>query len=261
MSSEKDASNPATKVLFVTEDDPLYVIQFFDVFFKEYPKDEIDVIGITVVDAFHEPIWKTAWRMYKFYGPIDFVRLGCRFVWTKLKGRSIKTIAQEAGINVIDTHSVNDASYIEEIKRLNPEVIASVAAPEVFKEEILNAPSKACVNIHSGRLPIYRGMMPNFWQLLHQEEHATITIHEMAEQLDAGGIISTKAFPLREKDTLNRVIIGTKQEGARLMIDVLSDFDTKFASKQTLDMSEAKYFSFPTPKDVKALRRVGHKML
>lgn len=261
MSSEKETSNPTTKVLFVTEDDPLYVIQFFDVFFKEYPRTDIDVIGITVVDAFHEPIWNTAWRMLKFYGPIDFVRLGFRFVRTKLTGRSIKTIAEEVGIKVIDTPSVNDANYIEEIKKLNPEVIASVAAPEVFRKEILNTPSKACINIHSGRLPIYRGMMPNFWQLLHQEEHATITIHEMAEKLDAGGIISTKAFPLREKDTLDRVIVGTKQEGARLMIEVLAEFDKTFASKQSLDMSEAQYFSFPTPKDVKALRRVGHKML
>ncbi len=261
MSSEKDATNPTTKVLFVTEDDPLYVIQFFDVFFKEYRKEEIDVIGITVVDAFHEPIWKTAWRMFKFYGPIDFVRLGFRFVVTKLRGRSIKTIAEAAGIKVIDTHSVNDASYIKEIKKLSPEVIASVAAPEVFKKDILNTPSKACINIHSGRLPIYRGMMPNFWQLLHKEEHATITIHEMAEKLDAGGIISTKAFLLRERDTLDRVIIGTKQEGAKLMIKVLSTFEKTFASKQMLDMSDAQYFSFPTPKDVKAFRRLGHKML
>ena len=261
MSSEKENSNQATKVLFVTEDDPLYVIQFFDVFFKEYPRNDIDVIGITVVDAFHEPIWNTAWRMLKFYGPIDFVRLGCRFVWTKLKGRSIKSLAEEAGIRVIDTHSVNDTVYIEQIKKLAPEVIASVAAPEVFKKDILSVPSKACINIHSGRLPIYRGMMPNFWQLLHQEEHATITIHEMAEKLDAGGILSTQAFPLHKKDTLDRVIVGTKQEGARLMIDVLVNFDRTLASKQSLDMTEAQYFSFPTPKDVKALRRVGHKML
>ena len=112
MSSEKETSNTTTKVLFVTEDDPLYVIQFFDVFFKEYPRTDIDVIGITVVDAFHEPIWKTAWRMLKFYGPIDFVRLGFRFVRTKLTGRSIKTIAEEVGIKVIDTPSVNDTSFI-----------------------------------------------------------------------------------------------------------------------------------------------------
>ena len=40
------------RILFVTEDDPLYVIQFFKVFFSEYPRDKLDIIGTTVVDAF-----------------------------------------------------------------------------------------------------------------------------------------------------------------------------------------------------------------
>ena len=104
-------------------------------------------------------------------------------------------------------------------------------------------------------------MMPNFWQLLHGEPHATITIHEMAAKLDAGGIIQTLEFPLKEKDSLDRVIVGTKQEGARLMIDVLTSIGKGKLDATPLDMSNASYFSFPQPKDVKALRKRGHTML
>ena len=49
------------RVLFITEDDPLYVIHFFDVFFDEYPRDEFEVVGITDlstilrVDAWRPP--------------------------------------------------------------------------------------------------------------------------------------------------------------------------------------------------------------
>ena len=81
MSSPKTNTDPhptehdSLRVLFVTEDDPLYVIEFFRVFFAEYPRDKLDVIGITIVDAFHEPIWKTANRMLNFYGFIDFITL------------------------------------------------------------------------------------------------------------------------------------------------------------------------------------------
>jgi hypothetical protein len=42
-----DAARPL-RVQFITEDDPLYVIRFFDVFLAEYPRDEFDVIGITI---------------------------------------------------------------------------------------------------------------------------------------------------------------------------------------------------------------------
>ena len=162
---------------------------------------------------------------------------------------------------MIDTKSVNAPSYIDLTAGLAPDVVVSVAAPEVFKKPFLDVPKIKCINIHSGRLPVYRGMMPNFWQLLHGEPHATITIHEMAEQLDAGDIIATHEFPLRIKDSLDRVIVGTKQEGARLMIKVLVEFANDAVKITPLDMQNASYFSFPTNKDVKALRKRGHSML
>ncbi len=267
MSSQKTSSKPHTnkheklRVLFVTEDDPLYVIEFFKVFFAEFPRDTVDVIGITIVDAFHEPIWKTAKRMLNFYGLIDFIRLSFRFVRAKLLGRSIGAVAAKHGIDLIDAKSVNARAYIDLATKLSLDIVVSVAAPEVFKKPFLDVPKIKCINIHSGRLPVYRGMMPNFWQLLHGEPHATITIHEMAEKLDAGGIIATHEFPLQAKDSLDRVIVGTKQEGARLMMKVLVDFANDAIKATPLDMQNASYFSFPSKKDVKALRKRGHTML
>lgn len=249
------------KVLFVTEDDPLYVIRFFEVFFDEFPKDQIEIVGVSVQDAFHEPITKTAKRMFRFYGPIDFVRLCFGYVGVKLKGDSIAKLAERKGLPVVPCGSVNDPAYIETAKGLEPDVIASVAAPEIFKKDIIGVPGISTINIHSGRLPVYRGMMPNFWQLLHGEEHAEITVHEMVEKLDAGGVLGTLKWPLKKNDSLDRVITGTKQDGARLMIDVLLKMKRGEAEATPLDMSEKKYFSFPQPKDVKQFRKRGHKML
>jgi len=260
LNSSKTA-NKQLRILFVTEDDPLYVYQFFKIFFQEYPREQLDIIGTTVVDAFHESIWKTAWRMLRFYGLIDFIRLSYRFVGVKLKGTSISNEAKKYDITVVPAKSINAPSYIATALSLAPDVIVSVAAPEIFKKKILEVPRIKCINIHSGRLPIYRGMMPNFWQLLHGEQHATITVHEMATKLDAGRIIRTKDFPLKEHDSLHRVIVGTKQEGARLMIEALLDIHKGQFESTPLDMSNASYFSFPKPKDVKQLRKRGHKML
>ena len=255
------ATGDKLRLLFVTEDDPLYVIRFFEVFFNEFPKDEIEIVGVSIQDAFHEPITKTAQRMLRFYGPVDFVRLGTRYAFVKAKRTSIGTLAQHHGLDLVPCGSVNDPAYIERAKALRPDVIASVAAPEIFKKGILQVPAKRCINIHSGKLPIYRGMMPNFWQLLHGETHACVTVHDMVEQLDAGGILGTLEWPLREKDSLDRVITGTKQDGARLMIDVLRKIRADAITATPIDMSQKKYFSFPKPEDVKKLRARGHRML
>ena len=74
-------------------------------------------------------------------------------------------------------------------------------------------------------------------------------------------VLGTMEFPLRERDSLDRVIIGTKQDGARLMIDVLRRIARGEAVPVPLEMGEAHYYSFPKPADVKALRRRGHRML
>ena len=259
--SAESTESPRLKVLLVTEDDPLYVIKFFEVFFAEYPRDEFEIVALTVQDAFHEPITKTAHRMFRFYGPVDFVRLGVRFALAKVAGRSIAALGAKLGIDLLPTSSVNDETYIEKVRALEPDVIVSVAAPEIFRKSILESARIRCVNIHSGRLPIYRGMMPNFWQLLHGEPHATVTVHEMVEKLDAGAILGTIEEPINGRDSLDRLIVVTKQNGARLMIETLRKLAQGTAERTEIDMSEAQYFSFPQPDDVKKLRQRGHRML
>jgi methionyl-tRNA formyltransferase len=249
------------KLVFVTEDDPLYVIKFFEVFFDEYPADQIEIIGVSVQEAFHEPKWKTAKRIFNFYGPIDFVRLLARYFRVKIRGDSIVKLAKEKNLPIVECGSVNDPDYIERLSAIEPDIVASVAAPEIFKKGILGVPKLGCINIHSGKLPIYRGMMPNFWQLLHGEKHAVVTVHEMVEKLDAGDILGTIEWPINEHDSLDRVITGTKQDGARLMMDVILKMKAGTAEATPLDMSNKKYFRFPQRKDVKAFRKRGHKMI
>src|SRR3954452_9558751 len=209
------------RILFVTEDDPLYVIRLFEVFFREYPVDRMEICAITIDRPFHEPPWKTLRRMLRFYGPWGVGRLSTRFLRAKLSGRSIARLAQEKGIAMLPAASVNSPEYLERVRRLAPDVIVSVAAPEIFRSESLRIPRLSCINIHSGRLPVYRGMMPTFWQMMKGEREITVRVHEMAEVLDGGRILGTIAVPLTPRDSLDRVITATKQEGARLLIDVL----------------------------------------
>ena len=263
MTEPINSSGPAAKlrVLFITEDDPLYVIRFFEVFFREYPAELIEVCGITIDRPFHEPPWKTLRRMNGLYGPLGVVRIALRFLRAKLSGRSIAKLAGERGVPVYPTDSVNAAEYLERVRRLSPDVIVSVAAPEIFRKGILSIPRLRCINIHSGRLPVYRGMMPTFWQMMRGESAITVTVHEMAEKLDAGGVLGTATVPIQPEDSLDRLITVTKQEGARLLIDVLKRIRLDQAVAAPVDMNGASYFSFPKREHVLEFRKRGHRLL
>lgn len=256
-----EALLPKLRVLLVTEDDPLYVIRFFDIFFAEYPREELEICGITIDRAFHEPIWETLGRMHGFYGPWGTFRQGLRFIDARLRGRSIASLARSAEVPLVRARSVNQPEYIAQVRAMAPDVIVSVAAPEVFKPELLGVPRLGCINIHSGRLPVYRGMMPTFWQMLRGEKAATITVHRMAEKLDAGDVLATQDFAIKTFDSLDRVIQGTKREGARLAIRVLLDLRAGRTQPSPLDMIDAHYFSFPKPEHVQEFRKRGHQLL
>jgi methionyl-tRNA formyltransferase len=249
------------RVHFVTEDDPFYVIRFFEVFLEEYPRDEFEISGVTIQAPFRESTVATAKRVLSLYGAVDFLRLLARFATQKLRRRSIGALARRHGIPLVPTSSVNDAAFVSRIRALQPDVVVSVAAPEIFRDEILSSARLGCINIHSGELPAYRGMMPTFWQMLHGESHATVTVHEMARELDAGAVLGTVEYPIRERDSLDRVMTETKREGARLMIRVLRDLAAGAAAGRPLDMANAAYYSFPKRENAKDFRRRGHRLL
>jgi methionyl-tRNA formyltransferase len=249
------------RIHFITEDDPLYVTEFFATFLSLYPREEFTVVGISIQDPFNESRFATATRVLSLYGPAGFAQLLARAVRRKLQGRSIARLAHSEGIALVSTRSVNDPHFVARVKLLAPDVIVSVAAPEIFKDAILQAARLGCINIHSGRLPKYRGMMPTFWQMRSGERHVTVTVHEMAPRLDAGAVLGTEECPIEEHDSLDRVMIAAKHEGARLVIRVLSELSTGNVERQELDMADASYYSFPRHADVRAFRKLGHRLI
>lgn len=252
------------RVHVITEDDPLYVVRFFEVFFAQVPRDRVEIVGVTVSRAFHEPLLSTASRIRRFYGTADFLRLLLRWARAKASGTSIASLARARGFPLVPAASVNEPAFVEHVRSSGVDLIVSVAAPEVFKAPLLSAPRMGCINIHSGRLPQYRGMMPTFWQMRAGEPCATVSIHEMAERLDAGGIIATLDFPLQQRDSLDRVIVGTKRAGAELMIRTLLQFDPASGARppaQAMDVASGSYFRFPDPRSVAEFRARGHRLL
>jgi methionyl-tRNA formyltransferase len=249
------------RALFITEDDPLYVIHFFDVFLAEYPAEEIDIVGVTISRAFHESQIATARRVLRFYGPVDFARLAGRVAGAKLRRRSIERSVRGAGLPLVPADSVNAPEYLARVRSLQPDVIVSVAAPEIFRADLLGAARLGCINLHSGRLPRYRGMMPTFWQMASGEPSVTITVHEMAEELDAGAVLGTRTAPIEPGATLAEMMIAGKREGARLMIQVLRELAAGTAKPRPLDMDDSAYFSFPQRADARELRRRGHPLI
>lgn len=259
-------------IILVTQKEPFYLRFFFKKFLEIYDKNKINILGVVIQPPFNDKDkLNTMMKAITFYGFPGFLYMFGKFsilsllslLESNLKlpfNASIESICNRHNIPILPFKSVNSTNFINFIIKNEVELIVSVAASEIFRKKILNTPKFGCINIHSGPLPKYRGMMPNFWTLFNKEKYAYVTIHKMNRKLDDGPIILQDKFPLPEIISYNQLLKLSKEFSAELLTKALDLIDSGNVNYLPNDSKLASYYSFPTKKDMKEFKRKGGKI-
>jgi methionyl-tRNA formyltransferase len=174
---------------------------------------------------------------------------------------STKAVAERHSIPFHPCRDVNEPGFLKFLSReLDPDVIVSLINPQIFRRGILGLPRLGCINVHPSLLPKYRGPIPQFWVLAHDEAETGVTVHYMDEKIDNGDIILQSRVAIRPKDTPHSIQALTLEQGAQLVLHALEQMETGTLSLTPNDSREATYYSFPTIEDARALRRKGRKL-
>lgn len=260
------------RLLFVTQEDPFYVRLFFEEFLPTY-SDRAEIIGVAIAPAMgKKSVSALARQMLAFYGPIDFVRMAGRYAWHKVANRlpwtgrpgsfhSIEQVCRHFGVPVIHARNVNAPEFLDQFRHPRVDLIVSVAAPQIFRNDILQLPRLGCINIHNAKLPKYRGMLPNFWQMFHGESTLGTSVHRINAALDDGAIVAQQDVAVVPGETLDDVICRTKRHGAKLLQQAIDDIRHGRAVDMPNDKAQATYYTFPTRQDVVEFRRRGYRLL
>ncbi len=117
---------------------------------------------------------------------------------------------------------------------------------------VLEAPRLGCFNFHPGRLPAYRGPDPLFWQILHREPVAGLSVHRMDTGLDAGPLVHVEPVPIGPGDTSGVLLGKMAPVAARVaagLVDALAARPDSL-SGQPQDPAAAGYQRRPTVDDL-----------
>lgn len=260
------------KIVFLTQDDPLYILPFFDEFFRQ-DLGEIEVRGIfsckTMGDRGRARLLR---ELFCLYGPLGLTRLLFRAVLCKTMGmlpasrnsrrfHSIVQICRAFHVPHQFIGNPNREEHQRQIAALAPDLLVSVACPYILKDKLLAMPPLGCINIHHAPLPQYKGMMPTFWQMYHGEKRVGVTIHTMAARLDEGAALLQEELPMQENESLDSLIRRTKRHGARCMLTVLRQIAAQTQVTLLLENRPGSYFTFPTPDEMKEFKRRGFRAI
>lgn len=259
-------------LLFITQEDPFYVRLFFEEFFRNYPYPQ-DIKGVVIAPTMgKKSIGKLMRQMYDFYGPLDFLRVGSKYAYYRFCDKiskkmplrafySIEQVCRKYGVNVLHRQKINDEEFLREARGMDLDLVISVAAPQIFKEKLIALPSRGCINIHNSRLPKYRGMLPNFWQMFNGEKAVGTTIHFINAGIDDGDILFQKETEILPGESLDSLIRRTKKLGAFFMIDAVLSLKQGPVKPLPNRKEEATYYTFPTKEQAREFRRRGYRLL
>lgn len=160
-------------------------------------------------------------------GPDQVIAVVCQPDRPKGRGKQlspppVKTLAGQHGIPVLQPDSVRKEPFHQQIKEMQPDLLVVVAYGKILPSALLRLPPLGAINVHGSLLPKYRGAAPIQWAVINGEEQTGITIMQMDEGMDTGGILLQKAVAIGSQDTAGDLFDRLARLGGSTLTDALA---------------------------------------
>jgi folate-dependent phosphoribosylglycinamide formyltransferase PurN len=180
-----------------------------------------------------------------------------RLIRRPLKVPSLREVKARYDIPVVGSKDVNDLGSITTIRDWQPDLVISIYLNQLIKRELIDLPRLGCLNIHPALLPRNRGLFPYFWAMANGDGQTGVTLHWVDERFDTGDLLLQEALPIEPNESMTSLQYKSAQVGAEMLIRGVELVEGGNAPHIPQDNSQATYFSWPRPADLRRFRRRG----
>ncbi|MBL4592618.1 MAG: hypothetical protein JKX68_02250 [Flavobacteriales bacterium] len=229
-------------VFIISQEEPFYIPKVIR-YLAQHQNDKFQIVGATRLQPHRKNKTMKDWLLERtqIYTYWELFITTCFFVyckvWYKLLSKfgvynpySVKSVYYKHKINEVLTNDINSAEYLEQLKKLEIDVILSISPPQLFGKALLELPKLACLNAHGTLLPRHRGVFGSWWMLYQGDQEIGTTIHTMVDKLDAGEIVWQKEIPMPTKATQYTIAYYTKKIMAEGLVETLNSRELKTLS-------------------------------
>ena len=150
----------------------------------------------------------------------------------KMVASPVKEFAVSKNLKIYQPEKVRkNVEFIEEIKKLEPDVICVVAYGKILPKEILEIPKLGCINVHGSLLPKYRGAAPIQWAVINGEKVTGVTTMYMDVGMDTGDMILKEKTEIAPDETTGELWDRLAKIGADLLVKTLEQIENKTAPR------------------------------
>jgi methionyl-tRNA formyltransferase len=153
----------------------------------------------------------------------------------------VKEVALQHDLPVFQPENFREDETVEQLRSLQPDVVAVVAYGRILPQRVLDIPPKGCINIHASVLPSYRGSAPYQWAVLDGLAETGVTAMYLCREMDAGDMIDVAKTPIGENETAGELLDRLAVLGADLLSKTLSRMAQGEVERTVQDSTKATY--------------------
>ena len=153
----------------------------------------------------------------------------------------VKEVALAHDLPVFQPENFRDDETVEQLRALQPDVVAVVAYGRILPQQVLDIAPKGFINIHASILPQYRGSAPYQWAVLDGLAETGVTAMYLCREMDAGDMIDVAKTPIGPDETAGELLDRLAVLGAELLSKTLSQVEKGEAKGVPQDASKATY--------------------
>ncbi len=175
--------------------------------------------------------------------------------------KSFEQISEEISSPITELNQINSDAGLLAIGASEPDLIISIRYGVILKEQVLAIPKYGVINLHSGLLPNYRGVMATFWALLNHESTIGTTLHFISDsKIDAGKIIATATLPVDKTKSYLWHVLELYKGGCSLITDHLQQLANQQQINAFAQVAEGNYYTFPKEMELNRFKENGLKL-
>jgi methionyl-tRNA formyltransferase len=152
----------------------------------------------------------------------------------------------------------NSAAGREVLETIAPDLIVSIRYRRILKDAVLAIPPLGVLNLHSGVLPDYKGVMATFWAMLDGAETIGATLHRIVDSgIDTGPVIGIRRIPADYGSSYLANVLRLYGPGCELVTEALQAIGAGREVADSPQQPGGRYFSTPGLADLQAFSDRG----
>lgn len=231
------------------------------------PGVELVGIGLTnrvfkntgLIGTIRRVLRRSGWA-YFFYSVMEST-----VAWSRLRAKRLPAALSRPEISVRPIVDINGAESLEWLRELRPDFVVSFFFNQWIGGEVRGVPTQRCVNVHPSLLPALRGPDPVFRALERGVVESGVTLHDVADEFDSGGVLAQEARPFDPTrshfhNLWELVTFGADWSARLVAAGFPQEARSSMMSEPLASPEKGDYASFPSTLEVRRLLRGGKRL-